>query len=174
MYLAHISSCLIFIITITTLIGEKLNICNNPNDTCLPYYVIPVHYHIMLTHVYMDTYESYWPKLLNLRNENDSFNFHGESSTTISILQSTQYIKLHELNLIKIHEEITLIKNNGITYALKNFIPISETNHLKFDFSSVLSPGLYTLKIRFFSSFTEISSKNFLKSFYTNKKNGIM
>jgi len=57
----------------------------------------------------MGTNDSYLTKLLNLKEEYDSFYFHGESHTTINILQSTQYIKLHKLNLI-IHKK----KNNKI------------------------------------------------------------
>jgi len=110
---AYISSSLIFIVTITILTGEKLNNCSNPNDTCLPYYVIPIHYHIKLTHL-IGTYDSYLARLLNLKR--DSFHFHGESHTTINILQPTQCIKLHKLNLIIHQGKITLIKNNGINY----------------------------------------------------------
>jgi len=171
MNIAQLSSSVIFITTINILTGEKLNNCRNPNDICLPYYVIPVHYHINLTHLYMEAYDFYWPKLLNLKNENDSFNFHGESSITINILQSTQYIKMHMLNLI-INYQSTLIKNNGIIYALKRYRETPETNLLEFFFSNVLSPGLYTFKMEFLGLLTENSAKNFFKSFYTNKENG--
>jgi len=166
---AHISS-LIFIVTITILTGKKLNNCSNPNDTCLPYYVIPVHYHIKLTHL-TEINDFYLIKLLNFKNEDDSFYFLGESHTTINILQSTQYIKLYMLKLI-ISDWSTLIKNNGIIYALKKYTVkiYSETNLLEFYFFNVLSPGLYTLKLGFFGRLTETSSK----SFYTNKKNGIV
>jgi len=175
---AHISSSLIFIITITILTGEKLNDCSNPNHACLSYYMIPVHYRIKLIHLYeklihMEDNYPYWAKLLNLKDEYDSFNFHGESSTTINIFQSTKYIKLHKLNLTIIPSKIKIIKNNGITYKPKNSIEIFKTNLLEFRFSNVLSPGLYTLNIEFLGGLTESSSKNFFKSFYTNKENGI-
>jgi len=173
MNLVQISSNIILITTITIITGKKLN-SNTSNNIRLPHYVIPVHYHIKFTHLYMEAYDLYWPKQLNLKNKNDSFNIHGESSITINILLSTRYIKLHKLNLIIFHENITLIKNNGITYALKNSLQISETNLLEFYFSSVLSPGLYTLKIEFFGRLTENSSKNVFKNFYTNKENGIV
>jgi len=169
----HISISVIFIITITSLTGKKLNKCNNPNDTCLLDYVIPIHYHIKLTHVYMETYESYWTKPLNLKKENDSFTFNGESHTTINILRSTQYIKVHALNLT-LYEDITLIRNHGIIYVLKYDIDESETNIFRLYFFNVLSPGLYTLKLIFSGQLTESSSKNFFKSFYTNKKNSIV
>jgi len=172
MNLAELSSSIIFITTITILTGEKLNNCKNPN-ICLPYYVIPVHYHIKLTHLYMEAYNFYWPKLLNLKNESDSFHFHGKSSITINILQSTQYIKLHALNLF-ISSRSTLIKNNGIIYTLKKSIKTSETNLLEFCFFNVLSPGLYTFKMEFFGLLTKNSAKNFFKSLHTNKENGIM
>jgi len=162
---AYISSSLIFIITITILTGEKLNNCSNSN-ICLPYYVIPVHYHIKLNHLF----ENY-----DLKNKYSIFDFYGKSSTIINILQSTQYIKLHRLNLI-ILGEITLIKNNGITYAL-NYIQTFktlETNLLEFRFFNVLSPGLYTLKMQFFGHLTENSSKKYFKSFYSNKENDIV
>jgi len=173
MNVAQISSSVLFIITITILNGEKLENCKNPNDICLPYYVIPVHYHIKLTHLYMEAYDLPGPKLLNLKNENDSFNFHGESSITINILQPTQYIKMHMLKLIINNWSITLITNNGIIYALKRYTETPETNLLEFFFSNVLSPGLYTFKMEFFGLLTENSSKSFFKSFYTNKENGI-
>jgi len=115
----------------------------------------------------------YWAKLLNLKNEYDSFNFHGESNTTINIFQPTQYIKLHKLNLTIIPSKITIIKNNGIFYEPKNYLEIFKKNLLEFRFANVLSPGLYTLKIEFLGGLTESSSKNFFKSFYTNKENGI-
>jgi len=134
--------------------------------------MIPVHYHIKLTHLFMETYDSCWAELLNFKIEYEGFNFLGESRTTINILQSTKYIKLH-INLIIFPWKVTIIKNNGITYALKNFIPNSETNLSEYHFFDVLSPGLYVLKIGFHGRLTEASSKNFFKSFYTNKKNGI-
>jgi len=80
-----ISSSLIFIITITILTCEKLNKCSNSN-TCLPYYVKPVHYHIQL-HT-LQTFDSY--SIFEFR----YFRFKGESSTIINILQTTKYIKL--------------------------------------------------------------------------------
>jgi len=176
MNLAHISSSVIFIITITILTGENLNICKIPNDTCLQYYVIPVHYHIKLTHIYMGKClndDFYWTKL-NIKNEYDSFNFYGESSTTINILLSTQHIKLHMLSLDIINDSnITFIKSNGIIYAPKTYIKAYETNISEFRFTDILPPGIYTFKIEFFGLLTENSEKSFFKSFYTNKKNGI-
>jgi len=173
MNLAYISSCLIFVVTITILSGEKLNNSCNVKDTSLPYYVIPVHYHIKLTHMYIEAYNLYWSKLLNLKNENDSFNFYGESNITINILQSTQCIKLHALNLIIIPWKVTMIKNNGIIYELKKYLETSETYVLKSQFSSVISPGLYTLKLEFVGHLTEDTAKNFFRSFNTNKENGL-
>jgi len=138
-------------------------------------YIIPVHYRIKLIHLYKKFIHiknyTYWANLLNLKNEYDSFNFHGESWTTINILQFTKYIKLHKLNLTIILSKITLIKNSGITYEPKNYIEIFKTNLLKFHFFNVLSLGFYILKIEFLGSLTESFSKNFFKSFYTNKKN---
>jgi len=170
MNLAHISSYLIFIITITTLTGEKLNNSCNLKDTSLPYYVIPVHYHIELTHMNMEANDLYWSKILNLENKNDIFNFYGESNITINILQSTQYIKFHKLNLIIIPWKITMIKNNGIIYKLEKSLQTSETYLLESQFLSVLSPGLYTLKLEFVGHFTEDSLKNVFKTFYIKRK----
>jgi len=155
-----ISSSLIFI-TITIL-GEKLNNCSNSN-TCLPYYVIPVHYHIKLNDACINYFYIY-------NKHNSIVDFYGESSTIINILQSTKYIKLHVLNLIIHQEKITLIKNNGVTYVLKTYIETYKTNLLELNFFNVLSPGLYTLKLEFGRS-TENFSKNFFKSFYTKKEN---
>jgi len=170
MNLAQISS-VIFMTTISILTGERLESCNSPN-ICLPYYVIPVHYHIKLTHLYKENYDFYWAELnVNIKNEYDNFNFYGESSTTINILQSIQYIKLHKLNLYIIKSNITLIKNNGIIYELTNYTQTSETNLSEFYFSNVF-PGLYTFKIEFFGRLTETSTKSSFKSFYTNKENG--
>jgi len=173
MNVAQLSSSVIFITTINILVGEKSNNCKNPN-ICLPYYVIPVHYQIKLTHYYMDKYDFYWVKQLKkqLKNENNDYNFHGESSTTINILQSTQYIKLHMLYLI-ISDQSTLIKNNGIIYPLKIYTETPKTNLLELFFFNVLSPGLYTLKMEFLGLLTENSTKSIFKSFYTNKGNGI-
>jgi len=171
MNLVQISSSVIFMSTISILTGGKLESCKNPNDICLPYYVIPVHYHIKLTHLYMGKYDMYWPMLLHIKDEYDSFNFLGESSTTINILP-TQYIKLNMLNLRIINRSnITLIRNSGITYALKNYIEIPETNLIEFYFSNILYPGLYTFKMKFVGRLTENSTKNFFKSFYTNEGN---
>jgi len=172
MNIAQLSSSVIFIIMITILTGENLNNCKNPNDICLSNYVIPVHYRIKLIHLYTHVYDSY--RLLNLKNEKDSFNFHGESRITINILWPTQYIKMHMLDLINYQNyKLSLIKNNGIIYALKGYVEISETNLIEFFFSNVLSPGLYTFKIEFLGLLTENSAKNFFKSFYTNKGNRI-
>jgi len=174
MNLAHISSSLIFLITITTLTDEKLNNRCNLNDTCLPYYLIPVHYHIKLTHIYgeLKTY-SYLLKLLNLINEYESFAFREESSTTINVLKSTQYIKLHNIDLSVNPSKTTMIKNNGIIYVLEEYLRTSETYVLESQFLSAISPGLYTLKLEFDGNLTEDSAKNFFRSFYTNKENGL-
>jgi len=135
-------------------------------------YVIPIHYHIKLIHL-IGIYDSYLAELLNLEDEYDSFNFHRESRTTINILRLTQYIKLH-ISMIIIPQKITMIKNHGKIYALKNFIQNSETNLFEFHFSNELSSGFYTLKLVFFNQLTESSSKNFFKSFYTNKKSSVV
>jgi len=161
-----ISSSLIFIITITILTGEKLNNCSNSN-TCLPYYVIPVHYHIKLNQSW-ENFDFY------LKIDYDSFKFYGESSTIINILQFTKYIKLHLLNLLIQPGKITLIKNNGVTYALETYIEIYKTNLLEICFFNVLSPGLYTLKVKFSGHLTEKYSKNVFKSFYRKKENNMM
>jgi len=170
MNLAHISSSLILVITITILTGEKLNNRCNLNDTCSPYYIIPVHYNIKLTQLYgkLKTY-SYSVELLNLRNEYESFHFRGESSTTINVLKSTQYIKLHKLDLIVIPSKTTMIKNNGISYVLKEYLQTSETYLLESQFPSIIFPGFYTLKLEFLGKLRE----NFFRSFHTNEENGI-
>jgi len=161
-----ISSSLILITTITILTCEKLNNCSNSN-TCLPYYVKPVHYHIKLHS--LETSDSY--SIF----EFTYFRFQGESSTIINILQSTKYIKLHAFELVIVRKKITLIKNNGVTYALKTYIETPETNILEFHFFNVLSPGLYTLKIEeFFGLLNEKFTKNFFKSFYTEEDNKMM
>jgi len=155
---ACISSSLIFIITITILTCEKLSDCSNSN-IYLSNYVIPVHYHIKLSH-------SCENDDFSLKIDCDSFEFYGESSTIINILQSTKYIKLHALNLFIRRGKITLIKNNGVTYTMKTHIETHQTNLLEFNFYNVLFPGLYTLKMEFFGHLTENFSKNFFKSFY--------
>jgi len=69
----------------------------------------------------MGKYDMYWPMLLHTKDEYDSFNFLGESSTTINILP-TQYIKLNMLNLRIINRSnITLIRNNIIKSNYKNY-----------------------------------------------------
>jgi len=161
-----ISSSLIFIITITILTCEELNDCSNSN-IYLPNYVIPVHYHIKLSHCFENC--DYY-----VENKYNIFDYYGESSIIIIIFQSTKYIKLHMINLIIYREKVTLIKNNGVTYALKNYIESYETNLLEFCFFNELSPGLYTLKMEFSGHLTDIFSNNFLKSFYTKKENSIM
>jgi len=162
---AYINSRLIFIIVITVFTGEKLSNCSNSSNTYLPHYVIPVHYHIKLTELSFEKID------FNLKYKYISF--HGKSSITINILQFTKYINLHMLNLIIPQGKITLIKNNGINYALKINTETSETNLLEVGYFNILSPGLYTLQMEFVGHLTENSAKNFFKSFYTNKKNGI-
>jgi len=132
-----------------------------------------------ITAARIDVYRITWYRCIKLSIEKYdfnlgnkySFNFYGESSTTINILKSTHYIKLHILNLLITQRKTTLIKNNGIIYALKRS---SEEDFFKFRFSNVLSPGLYTLTLDFSGRFTEKSAKHFFKSFYTNKGNGIV
>jgi len=157
MNLAQISSSFIFITTITILTAEELYHCSS----CLPNYVIPMHYRIKLS------FEKYD---FNLENKY-GFNFYGESNITNNnnILQTTKYLKLHILNLIITQRKTTLIKNN-IIYAVKKS---SERDLLSFLFSNVLSPGLYTLTMEFSGRFTKNSAKDFFKSSYTNKENGI-
>jgi len=163
----RISSSIIFIITITILTGETLNNCSNSN-TCLPYYVIPVHYHIKLNTI--ENYDYYSLFLFGF------IHFRGEFSTIINVVQSTKDIKLHALSLDIFRDKIMLIKNNGVTYALKTFIGTFGTNMSEqiFHFFNVLSPGLYTLKMEFFGHLNEKYSKNVFKSFYSRKENNMM
>jgi len=145
------------------LTSEKLYNCSNP-DICLPYYVIPVHYHIKL---HIEKYD------FSLKNQDDNFTFSGESSTTINILQSTKNIKLHGFNMLIILPKLTFITKNAHTfYQLKES---SMSNLIKFHFSNVLNPGLYTLRLKFIG-LKEDSTKErtFFRSFHTNKENGIV
>jgi len=163
---AYISSSLIFIITITILTCEELSDCRNSN-TYLSSYVIPVHYHIKLSHCF-ENYDFY------VENKYNIFDFYGESSIIINIFQSTKYMKLHMINLIIYRDKVTLIKNNGVTYALETYIETYSTNLVELCFFNELSPGLYTLKMEFSGNLTENFSNDFFKSFYTKEENNIM
>lgn len=120
----------------------------------LPTDTIPVHYNINLT-VYL---------------EEGNFNFYGETNVKIKIRYVSPKISLHSQEL-KINETATtLIKDNGIVRKPKEHTHDNVTNILTLNFNDVLSPGLYTLKMKFAGSLSESSSKvrGFIKNLYTD------
>ncbi|KAG5313338.1 AMPN Aminopeptidase, partial [Acromyrmex insinuator] len=169
MDLAQISSGLIHILTIAVLNSEELNNSTISNDERLPYYVIPVHYSIQLSYLNSSIYEYYDRFKFTLEKMfmkyDDSGLFRGETSTTINILQSTQYIRLHQLKLSVDHNNVTLITKNGIIYVLNKYKYIYQTNIIEFSFLYKLLPGLYTFKIQFFNNPIKNEENSFYKIF---------
>ncbi|KYN19131.1 Glutamyl aminopeptidase [Trachymyrmex cornetzi] len=163
----------IFIIVITTINGAEVNNFIIPKER-LPDYVIPVHYTIKLTHmIYHCSIRSdvFCEEILGYSSFPNSFPFFGEISTTINILQSTQYIRMHQVNLTIINRNITLTKDNGIIYVLDKHRYTYHTNILEFPLSYILLPGLYTFKMEFFGHLSE-NHKSIYKYFL--KESGIV
>ncbi|KYN19638.1 Aminopeptidase N [Trachymyrmex cornetzi] len=169
--LQRIKPNIIFIIVITTLNDAEVNNFRIPEER-LPDYVMSVHYTIKLTHmIYQcsDTYDIICEQILNYRSFPSTFLFYGETSTTINILQSTQYITMHTINLLITNRDTTLTSDNGIIYVLNKYKYASQTDILKFPLSYKLLPGLYTLKIEFFGHLSE-NHKGIYKHFYTGNR----
>lgn len=171
MYLAQITSSIIFISTLTILTGEKLNTSSTVNnfsdDFANP--VIPMHYDIKLTLI-LTKYDSNRTKSSGVKNEYGSFLFYGKASITIHILRSTQNIKLHASNLGINNWMTTLTQNKDIIYKPDEFLYNTETNILDLHFLDVLSPGFYTLKMDLVGQITDKDTESFFRSSDINKE----
>ena len=172
MELAYIRSSIIFIIVITAINGAKVNNSGIPEDILLPYYVRPVHYTIEIRH---EIYQCGGYNIVCKETENEygSFRFSGDIKTTIHILQSTRYIRLHQLDLtIMLDRQKTLTTDNGIIYGFNKSKHNDETNILEFSLSDILLPGLYTFNINFKGHLIENHEKSFYRNF--GKGNRVM
>jgi len=122
----------------------------------LPNNTVPLHYTINLT-----------PYL-----EDGNFTFYGESNISIKIHHSSTKISLHSREL-KINETATtLLKNESIIYKPTEHIYNDETNILTLNFDDALSPGPYTLNMKFAGNLLEVGylKTGFMKVPYSNKE----
>ncbi|KYN22452.1 Aminopeptidase N [Trachymyrmex cornetzi] len=132
---------------------------------------MPVHYTIKLAHIHQCSGRSnvFCEEILGYSSFPSSFPFFGEISTTINILQSTQYIRMHQINLTLINRNITLTKDNGIIYVLNKYKYNYKTNILEFPLSYILLAGLYTFKTEFYGDLKE-NHKSIYKYFYKGNR----
>ncbi|EGI61526.1 Aminopeptidase Q [Acromyrmex echinatior] len=129
---------------------DNLKIIRLPNNT------VPLFYNISL--------------LMNLEEEN--FTFHGESNIEIEIrYASLNNISLHSKEL-ELNEMATkLINVNGTVYKPTEHSHDNKTDILTLNFKNALSPGFYTLNMKFAGIINEnnISESGFIMFPYTNK-----
>ncbi|XP_020287755.1 thyrotropin-releasing hormone-degrading ectoenzyme-like [Pseudomyrmex gracilis] len=105
---------------------------NNTYEYRLPENVAPVHYDIKLI-----------PYI-----EEGNFTFDGESSIVVEIRRTTRELKLHIVWLTIDETATTLISNND-SYTPTNHTYCSMTQMLTLTFDNELSPGVYTLRMKF-------------------------
>ncbi|EFN64941.1 Thyrotropin-releasing hormone-degrading ectoenzyme, partial [Camponotus floridanus] len=119
----------------------------------LPDHVVPIHYNIKLI-----------PYIVK-----DNFTFDGESNINITIRRVTQNLHLHVLDLTINEAETLLFDNNGIIYtpAMYNYDNITQI--LVLHFNDKLSPGNYTLKMRYVGIIHK-NTRGFFISSYINDK----
>ena len=131
--------------------NNDLEIIRLPNNT------VPLFYNISL--------------ILNL--EEDLFTFHGESNIRIEIrYASLNNISLHSKELELNEIATTLINDYGTVYKPIKHSHDNQTDILTLNFKNVLSPGFYTLNMKFAGI---IRDNNFFESgfmifWYTNKR----
>jgi len=162
MNLAQIS-IVIFITTITILTSEGLNDVKSS-----AYHVIPVHCDINLTALL--SYDS--------RNESKKgskyVHFEATTGIIINILQSTQIIEFHALNIHINQQSVQLIDTNGVVHYLNEILYNSEKSIATFHFFELLSPGIYTLKINSTNDITEYDTELFFDSDYLKSNKNLL
>lgn len=120
----------------------------------LPGNAIPIHYNIKLT-----------PQL-------EESNFYGESNVSIEIRHVSSKISLHSSDL-KINQAATkLINDIGTAYKPMKHIHDDITNILTLTFDNALSPGLYTLNMKFAGNLSDKSLKTGFMKFLNTDKEG--
>jgi len=123
----------------------------------LPDNVVPIHYSIKLI-----------PYI-----EEENFIFDGESNINITIRHVTQNLHLHVLELT-INEAMTsLFDNNSIIYtpAMYNYDNITQI--LVLNFNDKLSPGNYTLKMRYVGILHNDLEGFFISSYINEEGNDV-
>ncbi|XP_011060916.1 PREDICTED: aminopeptidase M1-like [Acromyrmex echinatior] len=104
--------------------------------------------------------------------EEDNFTFHGESNIEIEIrYASLNNISLHSKELELNEMATTLINVNGTVYKPTEHSHDNKTDILTLNFKNALSPGFYTLNMKFAGIINEnnISESGFMMFPYTNK-----
>ena len=109
---------------------------------------------------------------LILNREEDIFTFHGESNIRIEICYASLNISLHSKELELNEIATTLINDYGTVYKPIKHFHDNQTDILTLNFKNVLSPGFYTLNMKFAGI---IRDNNFFESgfmifWYTNKR----
>ncbi|XP_077272907.1 aminopeptidase N-like [Temnothorax americanus] len=169
-----IRSILIFITTINISTGEELNNSSILKHCQFPSNVVPEHYDIKLIYLSLEKYDFNKAQPSYTKREHaSSFIFHGESCIVIIICNPTQNIKLHTPNLAITKEDSKLIDSNNTIYTYEKFIYNFGTEYLDLHFVDMLSPGRYTLQIKFHGRITNNNADNFVRNFYINKRENI-
>ncbi|XP_018367811.1 PREDICTED: aminopeptidase N-like, partial [Trachymyrmex cornetzi] len=152
MNVAHISSTVIFIIAIIILNSKEVNNFSVPKEARSPYNVTPVHYHIEILDYtvskdqYADRNAFILDTTVNLDRSYGSFVFHGKTSTTINILESTQL-------LLDPH-----IQENG----MRQLFPCWDEPHFKATFNISISHP------RFYSALSNMPTKSLTYDRYSD------
>lgn len=105
--------------------------------------------------------------------EEGNFTFDGESSINITIHRITQNLSLHVLELTIDEAATSLLDNDDIVYtpAMYNYDNITQILVLHFD--DELSPGNYTLKMRYVGILND-DLQGFFRTSYVNEEGNIV
>lgn len=120
----------------------------------LPDNVTPIHYNIKLI-----------PYI-----EEANFTFDGEISANITIRHATQNLSLHALELTIDEAATSLFDNDGIVYMPATYNYNNITQILILNFNDELSPGNYTLKMKYVGILNDDLLGFFRTSYYKNGK----
>ncbi|EFN74466.1 Puromycin-sensitive aminopeptidase, partial [Camponotus floridanus] len=105
----------------------------------LPDNVVPVHYNIkLILHILEDNFTI-----------SERYFFEGETNVNIITRNVTQNLHLHVLDLTINETDTSLFDNNGISYTPATYNCNNLTQILVLNFNDELSPGNYTLKMRY-------------------------
>ncbi|EFN87058.1 aminopeptidase N [Harpegnathos saltator] len=119
----------------------------------LPDNAVPVHYNIKLI-----------PYIVE-----DNFTFDGESNIDIVICRATRDLHLHEMELTIDEEATSLVSSDDVVYTPKAHNYDNVTQILNLNFNDELSPGHYTLNIKFVGILND-KLEGFFRTSYQNEE----
>lgn len=101
--------------------------------------------------------------------EEGNFTFDGESRVNITIRRETRDLSLHSLELTIDEAATSLFDNDGIVYMPATYNYDNITQILVLNFDNELSPGNYTLKMRYVGILND-DLQGFFRTSYVNEE----